>query len=64
MHRTDTVDYLFCVEGEILLMTDKEEVLMTPGDAVVIRGTNHGWKNVSDRPCLLIGAMIDAKPWG
>jgi hypothetical protein len=23
-------------------VTDVEEVLMTPGDSVVIRGTNHG----------------------
>lgn len=62
MHRTDTVDYLTCVEGEIWLVTDVDEVLMRPGDSVVIRGTNHAWSNRSDKPCLLVGAMIDAKP--
>ena len=43
MHRTDTVDYITCVRGEIWLMTDTDEVLMTPGDTVVIRGVNHAW---------------------
>lgn len=27
---------------------------------MVIRGTNHGWSNRSDSPCLLVGSMIDA----
>jgi uncharacterized cupin superfamily protein len=50
------------VIGEIHLVTDVEEVLMTPGDSVVIRGTNHGWKNRSDKSCLLVGVMVDAVP--
>jgi len=62
MHRTDTLDCLTCVKGEVYLVTDVEEVLMTPGDTVIIRGTNHAWKNLSDAPCLLIGSMIDATP--
>ncbi len=63
MHRTDTVDYLTCVRGEMWLMTDTDEVLMRPGDTVVIRGVNHAWVNRSDKPCLVVIAMIDAKPW-
>jgi mannose-6-phosphate isomerase-like protein (cupin superfamily) len=61
MHRTDTLDYIACVKGEIWLMTDVEDVLMQPGDVVVVRGTNHGWSNRSDQPCLLIGVMLDAR---
>jgi quercetin dioxygenase-like cupin family protein len=61
MHRTDTLDCITCVIGEVYLITDVDEVLMRPGDTVVIRGTNHGWSNRSDRPCLLVGCMIDAK---
>ncbi len=60
MHRTDTLDCFACVKGEIYLMTDKDEVLMRPGDTVVIRGTNHAWSNRSNEPCLLVGCMIDA----
>jgi uncharacterized cupin superfamily protein len=60
MHRTDTLDCFTCVTGEICLMTDVDEVLMRPGDTVVIRGTNHAWSNRSDKPSLLVGCMIDA----
>jgi quercetin dioxygenase-like cupin family protein len=62
MHRTDSVDYLTCVIGEVWLVTDVDEVLMRPGDSVVVTGTNHAWVNRSDKPCLVVGAMIDAKP--
>jgi hypothetical protein len=60
MHRTDTLDCFTCVIGEIYLITDVDEVLMRPGDTVVIRGTNHARSNRSDKPSLLIGCMIDA----
>jgi quercetin dioxygenase-like cupin family protein len=61
MHRTDTLDCIACVKGEIYLVTDVDEVLMQAGDTVVIRGTNHAWSNRSGEPCLLIGCMIDAR---
>jgi hypothetical protein len=60
MHRTDTLDCITCVIGEIYLVTDVDEVLMQPGDTVVIRGTNHAWSNRSDSACLLVGTMVDA----
>jgi quercetin dioxygenase-like cupin family protein len=62
MHRTATLDCITCVIGEIYLVTDVDEVLMTPGDTVVIRGTNHAWSNRSESPCLLVGTMTDANP--
>ncbi|RAX43722.1 hypothetical protein DQ354_19235 [Arthrobacter sp. AQ5-06] len=61
MHRTETLDSITCVIGEIYLVTDVEEVLMTPGDTVIIRGTNHAWSNRSNSSCLLVGTMIDAR---
>ncbi len=62
MHRTDTLDAITYIRGEIYLITDVEEVLMQPGDTVIIRGTNHGWSTRSSEPCLLTGSMIDAVP--
>lgn len=62
MHATNTLDAITCVRGEIYLVTDVDEVLMTPGDTVIIRGTNHAWSNRSSEPCLLVGTMIDAIP--
>jgi quercetin dioxygenase-like cupin family protein len=64
MHRTDTLDCLTCVRGEIFLVTDTDEVLMQPGDTVIIRGVNHAWSNRSNAPCLLVGTMTDATPPG
>jgi quercetin dioxygenase-like cupin family protein len=64
MHRTDTLDCLTCVRGEIYLVTDTDEVLMQPGDTVIIRGVNHAWSNRSNAPCLLVGTMTDATPFG
>src|SRR6202008_666984 len=62
MHRTDTLDCLTCVRGEIYLVTDTDEVLMQPGDTVIIRGVNHAWSNRSDAPCLVVGTNTDATP--
>ncbi|ABK66821.1 cupin domain-containing protein [Mycobacterium avium] len=62
MHRTDTLDAITCVRGEVYLVTDVDEVLMTPGDTAIIRGVNHGWSNRTNEPCLLIGSMTDAIP--
>ena len=62
MHRTRTLDFTTCVRGRIYLITDTEEVLMTPGDTAVIRGGNHAWSNRFDEPCLLVVTLIDAEP--
>jgi hypothetical protein len=62
MHRTQTLDFTTCVRGEIYLVTDTDEVLMTPGDTVVLRGGNHAWSNRSGEPCLLVVTMLDAEP--
>jgi quercetin dioxygenase-like cupin family protein len=62
MHHTDTLDCLTCVRGEIYLVTDTDEVLMQPGDTVIIRGVNHAWSNRSSEPCLLVGTNTDATP--
>jgi quercetin dioxygenase-like cupin family protein len=62
MHRTDTLDVIIVVRGEIYLILDEEEILLKPTDTVIVQGTNHGWSNRSDEPALSIGVMIDAMP--
>ena len=59
MHRTETIDYAICLEGEIWLVLDDSEVLMTAGDTCVQRGTNHAWSNRSDAPCFMAFVLID-----
>ena len=61
-HRTDTIDYMFVVSGEIYAMVEDGEVLLRAGDVLVQRGTNHAWSNRSQAPCLMVAVMIDAQP--
>ena len=63
MHRTDSVDLISVATGEIYIMTDEDEVLMKPGDSVVIRGVNHAWSNRGTEPCALIGGMVSASEY-
>lgn len=62
MHRTASVDYAFVLEGEIWAVLDADEVLMTAGDFLIQRGTNHAWSNRSERPALVGFVLIDAEP--
>jgi mannose-6-phosphate isomerase-like protein (cupin superfamily) len=59
MHRTQTVDYAVILEGELTLILDEEDVTLKAGDVVIQRGTNHGWRNVSDRPCRILFVLLD-----
>lgn len=58
-HRTRTLDYAICLEGEIYAMLDKEERLMRPGDVLVQRATNHSWANRSGKLCRMAFILID-----
>lgn len=62
MHKTDTLDVITVLRGEIYCILDDEEILLKPTDTVIIQGTNHGWSNRGTEPCLLMGCMIDALP--
>lgn len=61
-HKTDTVDYLFILKGEIWALMDEGEILLKEGDCLIQRGTNHAWSNRSDAPCLVIAVLVDAEP--
>lgn len=61
MHKTETVDYIILLQGEVTLLLDAGEVNMKPFDVVVQRGTNHGWVNYGDTPALLVAVLIDAE---
>ncbi len=63
LHRTDTVDYVICIAGEIdMILEDSQSVTLRAGDVVIQRGTNHAWANRSDRPCRLAVVLLDALP--
>ena len=54
MHRSEAIDYGIVIEGEMTLVLDDSEVLLTPGSVVVQRGTNHAWANRSGKLCRML----------
>ena len=62
MHKTNSIDYLVVISGEMWMVMEEGEVLLKAGDCIVQRGTNHAWKNKGDKPCLLAAVLIDADP--
>jgi mannose-6-phosphate isomerase-like protein (cupin superfamily) len=61
MHRTQTLDYVVVIEGELVLLLDDSEVTLKPGDVVVQRGTDHAWENRSDAVARAAFIHIDAR---
>ena len=61
MHKTETIDYIILLKGDVSLLLDEEEVRLEPFDTVVQRGTNHAWVNHGDEPALLIAVLIDSE---
>jgi mannose-6-phosphate isomerase-like protein (cupin superfamily) len=59
-HRTDTLDYVMILDGEITLELDRGAVTLRSGDCVVQQGTRHAWRNRSGRPVKLAVVMISA----
>ena len=60
MHKTETIDYIILLQGDVTLILDEEEIDLKPFDVVVQRGTNHAWVNNGDKPALLIAILIDS----
>ncbi len=59
MHRTETLDYVIVLSGEIYMVLDKSEVLLKAGDVAIQRGTNHAWSNRSKEPCVICFVLLD-----
>mgnify|MGYP000085467258 CR=1 FL=1 len=64
MHRTETLDYVIVLEGEIEMDLDDSTVKLKAGDILIQRGTNHAWANRSDRRARVAFVLIDAEPLG
>jgi quercetin dioxygenase-like cupin family protein len=64
LHRTETVDYVLVLKGEIDMDMDDSTVKLRQGDILIQRGTNHSWVNRSGEHARLAFVLIDAKPLG
>lgn len=62
-HKSDTVDYVIGVEGELVMtLDDGVEVTFGPGDVIIQRGTFHGWVNKSNKPAKIAIVLLDGAP--
>lgn len=64
LHRTETLDYVFVLAGEVEMDLDDSTVKLKAGDIVVQRGTNHAWANRSNAPARIGVVLVDAAPLG
>jgi quercetin dioxygenase-like cupin family protein len=66
MHRTDTLDYVICLDGTIDMDMDDSTVTLQAGDVLVQQGTNHAWVNRSRAKARVAFVLLDAiaKPDG
>jgi len=63
-HRTQTIDYIVVLAGELSLTLGTEERTLRPGNVVVQRGTSHAWINRGATPALFVAIMVDAPDAG
>lgn len=64
MHRTETVDYVIVMAGEVEMELDDSTITMKAGDVLVQRGTNHAWHNRGTVPARIAFVLMDAQPLG
>ncbi len=64
MHRTETIDYVVVMQGELDMDMDNSTVKLKAGDVLVQRGTNHAWVNRGKEVARAAFVLIDCKPLG
>jgi mannose-6-phosphate isomerase-like protein (cupin superfamily) len=62
MHKTNTVDYIIVLRGEIYAIMETGEKLLRAGDILVQRGTNHSWSVRGNEPCIVAAVLVNARP--
>ncbi len=61
MHRTNSIDYGIVLSGEIELeLEDGARRTVREGGIIIQRGTNHLWRNTSDKPTRIAFILIEA----
>jgi hypothetical protein len=57
MHRTDTLDIICCLAGDVSLVLDDGETRLGPGNVVIQRGVAHSWR-AHGGPALMLAVLI------
>jgi quercetin dioxygenase-like cupin family protein len=64
MHRTETIDYVVVICGELDMDMDDSTVKLKAGDVLVQRATNHAWVNRGKETARAAFVLLDSKPLG
>jgi quercetin dioxygenase-like cupin family protein len=64
MHRTESIDYVIVMQGEIDMDMDDSTIKLKAGDVMIQRGTNHAWFNRGTETARIAFVLVDAKPLG
>jgi quercetin dioxygenase-like cupin family protein len=64
LHRTDTLDYVVVIEGEVEMKMENSSVVLKAGDVLVQQATNHAWTNRTDKHARLAIVLVDGRPLG
>lgn len=57
-HATESVDYVCLVSGELELVLHDQSIRLRPGDCVMQRGAEHGWRVVGDGPAVISAVLL------
>jgi mannose-6-phosphate isomerase-like protein (cupin superfamily) len=60
MHRSPTTDFDIVLNGTVGLELDEDEVVLQPGDVVVLNGTFHRWHNRGSITATIAAVTIGA----
>lgn len=62
-HRTQTVDYVVVLQGELWLEVDRGPATqLRQGDIVIQNGTFHAWANRTDKPAVILACSMGTRP--
>lgn len=60
-HRTNSIDYGIVLEGEVELeLEDGRKKTIGQHGVIIQRGTNHLWRNTTNKPCRIAFILIEA----
>ncbi|GHC86514.1 cupin domain-containing protein [Novosphingobium pokkalii] len=60
-HRTNSIDYGIVLEGEVELeLDDGAKTTIGQHGIIIQRGTNHLWRNTTDKVCRIAFVLIEA----
>lgn len=61
MHKTESLDFIAVLRGNVTLLLDEGDVELAQGDTVIQRAINHAWVNYGTEPALMLAVLIDGK---